>query len=58
MMRFRIPKGDDWRDHAEPCPNCKKPVLSHKDHYVAATMTDPAWYDCDPPSDDDDAGMR
>lgn len=47
MPRFRIPEGDDWRDHAEPCPNCKEPVLSRTEHLVPSTMTDPAWYTCD-----------
>lgn len=47
MARFRIPENDRWQDHAVPCPNCDKPVLSPNAHFVAATMVDPAWYTCD-----------
>ena len=45
--RPRIPPGDDWRDHASLCPNCKQPVLQPYEHMVRATMIDPAWWTCD-----------
>ena len=34
MPRVRIPEGDDWKDHAVPCPNCGKPVLREYEHYI------------------------
>jgi len=45
----KIPKDDDWRDHATPCPNCKQPVLHEDEHYHPDTMIDPSWYSCDAP---------
>ena len=50
----RIPPDDDWRDHAEPCPNCDKPVLKRMEHFVPASMEDDGWWDCDAAEDDDE----
>ncbi len=47
MARVRIPEGEDWKDHALPCPNCDEPVLSEHEHYVNATQIDPGWWHCD-----------
>ena len=43
----RIPKGDNWKDHAILCPCCKEPVLGKYEHCVDATQIDPAWWKCD-----------
>ena len=44
---IRIPEGDSWQDHAVPCPNCDKPVLNEREHFVNASEIDPAWWACD-----------
>lgn len=43
----RIPEGESWRDHAELCENCKKPVLRTQEHRVGATLIEPDWWTCD-----------
>ena len=47
MPRVRIPEGDDWKDHAVPCPNCGAPVLRENEHLVNSTLTDPGGWRCD-----------
>ena len=47
MTRIRIPAGDDWRNHAVECPNCKQPVLVEDEHFHPSDQVDPAWYGCD-----------
>ena len=46
-MRPRLPRGEDWKDHAVPCPNCDEPVLAHHEHYRDGTRIDPGWWSCD-----------
>ena len=49
----RLPEGEDWRDHALPCPNCGEPVLRENEHYHPDTRIDPGWYDCDAKDESD-----
>lgn len=46
-MIHRTPPDDDPRDHGTPCPNCGEIVPDGAWHLVPATMTDPAWWECD-----------
>ncbi len=43
----RLPEGEDWKDHAIPCPHCDEPVLDEHEHYNEATRIDPGWWECD-----------
>lgn len=43
----RLPQGEDWKDHAIPCPCCKEPVLTRNEHYQDGTRIDPGWWSCD-----------
>ena len=46
-MSRRLPEGEDWKDHAMPCPHCDEPVLDEHEHYNEATHVDPGWWECD-----------
>ncbi len=50
----RLPQGEDWKDHATPCPNCKEPVLDYYEHFQSATITDPSYWTCDRVEDVED----
>ena len=54
MTKLHIPEGNDWCDHAEPCPNCGQPVLRRLEHLVSPTQIDPAWWTCDHKEDKPD----
>ena len=44
----RLPQGDDWKDHAEPCPCCKEPVLETNEHWnPSGPGFDPGFWSCD-----------
>ncbi len=43
----RLPPGEDWKDHAIPCPNCDEPVLKDLQHWVAGDLIDDGWWKCD-----------
>jgi len=47
MVYPHLPQGEDWKDHAVPCPNCKEPVLKELEHHNDATQIDPGWWSCD-----------
>lgn len=44
----RLPIGDDWKDHAVDCPNCKEPMLDLDEHHVQSTIWEPGYWKCDP----------
>ncbi len=46
-MKPRIPEGDDWKDHAMPCPNCDEPVLREYEHWAGPDYIDPGYWNCD-----------
>ena len=55
MSRKRLPPGEDWKDHAEPCPCCGEPVLSRDEHLTGETFSEPGFWTCDPAEEEEDS---